>query len=178
MSKPENSEEVPVTTEDDTFEAETDESIDDIKQLLEQERKKSKDLEDKFKRALADFQNLERKTQSDIQNGVNSKIDRFILEFLSIYDDFVRAKDAYASRNIDIKGLESILKNIHELFKKFEIVPIDALGEIFDPKLHEAISVKVDPDLDDDTITKEIRKGYISQNRVIRPTLVEISKKS
>ena len=57
------------------------------------------------------------------------------------------------------------------------VSPIDALGEIFDPKLHEAISVKVDPSLDENTITSEIRKGYILHNRVIRPSLVEISKK-
>ena len=63
------------------------------------------------------------------------------------------------------------------LLKKYHIQPIDALGEIFNPNFHEAISIINDPDLDDDTITKEIRKGYISHERVIRPTLVEISKK-
>jgi molecular chaperone GrpE len=57
------------------------------------------------------------------------------------------------------------------------VAPIDALGEIFDPNIHEAISVITDSSLDDNTITKEIRKGYISQKRIIRPTLVEISKK-
>ena len=61
--------------------------------------------------------------------------------------------------------------------KKYQIVSIDALGEIFDPNLHEAISIISDSNLDDSTITKEIRKGYISHQRVIRPTLVEISKK-
>ncbi|KFM20481.1 Protein GrpE [Marine Group I thaumarchaeote SCGC RSA3] len=74
-------------------------------------------------------------------------------------------------------ALDSILKNMDSLLKKYDVAPIDALGEIFDPNLHEAISVVTDPDLDDNTIIKEIRKGYISQKRVIRPTLVEISKK-
>ena len=64
------------------------------------------------------------------------------------------------------------------LLKKYDVIPIDAIGEIFDPNKHEAISVISDSTLDDNTITKEIRKGYISQNRIIRPTLVEISKKS
>ena len=63
------------------------------------------------------------------------------------------------------------------LLKKYHIEPIDALGEIFNPNFHEAISIINDADLDDNTITKEIRKGYISHERVIRPTLVEISKK-
>jgi len=63
------------------------------------------------------------------------------------------------------------------LLEKNNVSPIEALGEKFDPNLHEAISVINDNKLDDSTITKEIRKGYISKNRVIRPSLVEISKK-
>ncbi len=74
-------------------------------------------------------------------------------------------------------GLNSILKNMESLMQKYHVVPIDALGEIFNPNFHEAISITTDPDLDDNTITKEIRKGYISHERIIRPTLVEISKK-
>jgi molecular chaperone GrpE len=57
-------------------------------------------------------------------------------------------------------------------------MPIDSIGEIFDPHFHEAISIVEDSSLDDNTITKEIRKGYISHQRAIRPALVEISKKS
>ena len=184
MSNSEESDEIPIEikTEDtkdiEELETQSKETIDELKSLLENERQKTKEFEDKYKRALADYQNLERKTQSDIENGVNSKIDQFMLDFLSIYDDFVRAKDAFSNANIDTKGLEFILNNMDSLLKKFDVKPIDAIGEIFDPKLHEAISVKQDPELDDDTITKEIRKGYISHNRVIRPTLVEISKKS
>ncbi|MFB5633164.1 MAG: nucleotide exchange factor GrpE, partial [Nitrosopumilus sp.] len=67
--------------------------------------------------------------------------------------------------------------NMDSMLKKYDVAPIDALGEIFDPNIHEAISVITDSSLDDNTITKEIRKGYISQKRIIRPTLVEISKK-
>lgn len=182
MSDPKESDEIPVEIQDDSDDTkESDESeltVDKLKFMLEEQIQKAKEFEDKYKRALADFQNLERKTQSDIENGVNSKIDKFMLDFLSIYDDFVRAKDAFANANVDTKGLEFILNNMDSLLKKFDVTPIDALGEVFDPKLHEAISVKQDPQLDDDTIIKEIRKGYISHNRVIRPTLVEISKKS
>ena len=61
--------------------------------------------------------------------------------------------------------------------EKYNVKPIDALGEIFDPNFHEAISIISDPSLDDNTITKEIRKGYISHEKILRPTLVEISKK-
>jgi len=61
---------------------------------------------------------------------------------------------------------------------EFGVKSIEAVGEIFNPELHEAISVKEDSTLDDDTITAELRKGYILKDRVIRPSLVEISKRN
>lgn len=145
--------------------------------LLDAEKQKTSECEEKLKHILADFQNLSRKTQSDIENGINAKVDEFLLDFLKIYDDFIRARDVFSENKINTEGLDSILKNMDSMLKKYGVTPIDALGEIFDPNVHEAISVISDPNLDDNTITKEIRKGYISQNRIIRPTLVEISKK-
>ncbi len=153
-------------------------SVEELKNLLLQEKEKTTEYELKFKRALADLQNLDRKTQSDIQNGVNTKIDQFMIEFLQIYDDFVRAKEAFSKNDVNTEGLNSILKNMDSLLTKYNVTPIDALGEIFDPKLHEAISIIEDSTLEENTITKELRKGYISHNRVIRPALVEISKKT
>ncbi|NIP61321.1 MAG: nucleotide exchange factor GrpE [Nitrosopumilaceae archaeon] len=162
----------------ESFQEESDETSKlELKKLLDEEKLKVSNYEDKLRRVLADYQNLQRKTQSDIQNGINKKIDEFFCDFLQIYDDFVRARNAYSESNIDTKGVDSIIKNMDSLMKKYNIVPIDAVGEIFDPNYHEAISVVEEADLDDNTITKEIRKGYISQNRVIRPSLVEISKK-
>ena len=134
--------------------------------------------EDKLKRSLADFINLERKTKSDIQNGIAEKLDRFMLQFLTIYDDLARAKQVIKKENPQAQGLDGILKNIDSLLADYGVSPIMALGEVFDPNLHEAISIIKDDSLDDNTITKELRKGYISHNRTLRPTLVEISKKS
>jgi molecular chaperone GrpE len=150
---------------------------DDLPKLLELEKQKVSQLEEKLKHVLADFQNLSRKTQSDIENGVNSKINEFMLDFIKIYDDFMRAKEVISESKINADGLNSILKNMESLMQKYNVTPIEALGEIFDPNFHEAISIISDLGLDDNTITKEIRKGYISHGRIIRPTLVEISKK-
>jgi molecular chaperone GrpE len=150
----------------------------ELKELLSKEKQNLSSCEEKLKRSLADYQNLQRKTNSDIQNGVNAKIDQLMKNFLSIYDDLIRGKTALVDENVNVDGLESILKNMNSLLSENGITPINALGEIFDPNLHEAVSVIEDPSLDDGTITKEIRKGYISQNRIIRPSIVEISKKS
>jgi len=148
-----------------------------LENLLEKEKQKVQDYEEKLKHVLADYQNLNRKIQSDIEKGVNTKIDEFMLDFLKIHDDFIRAKQVFTENKINVEGLNSILKNMDALLAKYDVTPIDALGEIFDPNLHEAISIITDTELDNNTITKELRKGYISHKRVIRPTLVEISKK-
>ena len=186
MSSESNSDEIPVNVISDT-ETELDNvleesksselNLEELSKLLVLEKQKSSEYEEKLKLVLADFQNLSRKTQTDIENGVNTKINEFTLDFLKIYDDFVRAKEVFSESKINSEGLDSILKNMDSLLKKYHIEPIDALGEIFNPNFHEAISITNDPALDDDTITKELRKGYISHERVIRPTLVEISKK-
>jgi len=152
-------------------------SLDEFQNLLEEEKKRSEDLENKLKHALADFQNLTKKTQLEIKNGINTRITQLMIEFLKIYDDFIRAKEVFSKNEGNIEGLDSIIKNMDSLLEQNNVNPIDALGEIFDPKLHEAISIINDPKLDDNTITKEIRKGYISHTKVIRPSLVEISKK-
>ena len=149
----------------------------DLPTLLELEKLKVIQSEEKLKHVLADFQNLSKKTQSDIEHGVNSKINEFMLDFIKIYDDFIRAKEVISESKINADGLNSILKNMESLMQKNNVMPIEALGEIFNPNFHEAISIISDPTLDDNTITKEIRKGYISHERIIRPTLVEISKK-
>ena len=189
MSEENNSDKIPVevisdekietnNSEEESKHTDNLEQIsDDPIKLLELEKQKVSQYEEKLKHVLADFQNLSRKTQSDIENGVNSKINEFMLDFIKIYDDFIRAKEVISESKINADGLNSILKNMESLMQKYNVTPIEALGEIFDPNYHEAISIISDSTLDDNTITKEIRKGYISHERIIRPTLVEISKK-
>ena len=189
MSNETNSDEIPVevlseTETDSSNKIEeldnmdnNDDTSEDLSKLLELEKQKTLQFEEKLKHVLADFQNLSKKTQNDIETGVNSKINEFMLDFLKIYDDFIRAKEVISESKINADGLNSILKNMESLMEKYNVKPIDALGEIFDPNFHEAISIISDPSLDDNTITKEIRKGYISHEKILRPTLVEISKK-
>ena len=163
-----------VTSQDESASLSKEEML----KLINEQNSKLQDYEEKLKHALADFANLQKKTSLDIRTGINNQTDKMFLDFLQIYDDFLRAKDAYNANNIDTDGLDSILKNMDSFLSSNNVVQIEALGEIFNPNFHEAISIISDSQLDDDTITKEIRKGYISNNRVIRPTLVEISKRN
>lgn len=146
--------------------------------MLEAEKLKSQEYEAKYKRALADYMNLERRTAADIQTGINQAVDGMMRGFLDIYDDFVRARDAYRADGSETPGLDSILKNTDAMLRKHGIAPIESLGHTFDPLLHEAMATKSDPNLEDQTITQELRKGYIARDkRVIRTALVEISTK-
>jgi len=174
----EKSEKTSVSDEEESKIELYESKISELQELLTNEKQNYSSCKEKLKRSLADFQNLQKKTYLDIENGVNAKIDSFMKNFLFLYDDFVRAKTALSNENIDVAGFESILKNMNSFLSEYGVTPINALGEIFDPNFHEAISVIEDSTLDEGTITKEIRKGYISHDRVIRPTVVEISKKS
>jgi molecular chaperone GrpE len=162
---------------DDELESEQ-KLVETLNAQLEQEKNKVSSCEKKIQYLLADFENLKKRSEIDIQNRVNSITDGVILKFLGIYDDFIRARDALSKQDTDTKGLDAILKNMNTFLLEFGVQPIEAVGEIFDPKLHEAISVKEDSTLDDNKIITELRKGYILKDRVIRPSLVEISKRN
>ena len=133
--------------------------------------------EDKLQRALADYQNLERRSQNEILQKVRLKTNQLMLDFIGIYEDFLRAKSALTSDDVNTEGLDAVIKNMNSLLSENDIQVIDAIGEIFDPKLHEAVSIVEDDSLDDGTITQEVTKGYISRHEVIRPSKVIVSKK-
>ena len=178
------SKEIPVIESSETAEeipviesSETAESKDMTKESLEKEQEKSLMLEDKLARTLADFQNLEKQMQTQIQNSIAAKLGQVFGDILGIQDDFERACSAYAKSGQDTTGLDSVLKNISSTLTKYGVKPMDEMGEIFDPQIHEAISTTEDDMLDEGTITKVIRKGYILHNNAIRTSLVEISKK-
>lgn len=176
MSEQNNEDESENQQTPEEWEIESEDNSSQNGKLIELEQNLAS-CEDKLKRSIADFMNLERKTKSDIEKGVNEQLDKFMLKFLTAYDDLVRAKEILKKENQNVQGLDSIIKNIDILLSEYGVTPINALGEIFDPNLHEAISIIEDDSLDDNTVTKEIRKGYISHKRTLRPTLVEISKK-
>lgn len=149
-----------------------------LRKRLDDEKERRLIIEEKLKRSIADYNNLERQTKLNVSNQVEQKLDVFMIDFLQIYDDLERAKNVLNEEHVNVKGLDSIIKNIEILLSKYKVKVIDALGEIFDPHLHEAIKVIEDKELDENTIVHEIRKGYISHNRVIKPSIVIISKKS
>ena len=129
--------------------------------LIQKYKQELSTCEDNLQRALADYQNLEKHTQTEIYQRVLQKTNQLMLNFIGIYTE----------------GLDGIIKNMETLLAENNIKPIDALGEIFDPKFHEAVSTVENNSLDEGTITQEVAKGYISFQEVIRPSKVIVSKK-
>jgi len=152
--------------------------LDELKELLEKEKQNTNEYVEKWKRALADYQNLNKRSDLDITNKVTNEINKIMLNFLIIYEDLIRANNTLADGQQKFEGINIIIKNMNSIFEEYNIKPIDAVGQTFNPNLHEAVSIVEDNNLDDDTIKEEITKGYISGNNVIKPSKVIVSKKS
>ena len=148
---------------DDKKETVVPESVDAI---LEKERQKSL-------RLLADYQNLEKQ----IIDRVNSSGDKIILDFLTVYEDFIRAKDAYEKEGGNVDNLNGIIKNMESILGNYDVKPIETEGKKFDPKLHEVIQELEDDNHEEGTIVKEIAKGYIVRGEVMKYSKVCVSKK-
>ena len=156
---------------------EVDENLEIIDDEIKKLQEENSDLKDKWQRALADYQNLERRTQVEVSQRVSSKTNDLLLNFINIYEDFVRAENSLSKEKIDTSGIIAVIKNMESLLSENKIKPIDAVGEIFDPQIHEAVSMVVDETLDEGTITQEVSKGYISGKAILKPSKVIVSKK-
>ena len=152
--------------------------LNELKELLEKEKQNTSAAVEKWKRALADYQNLEKRKEQEIIDKVNINTDKLIIDFLNVYENFVRAKNVYVNKKISVEGLDIIIKNMESILSEYKVKPIEAAGKMFDPNLHEAVSTVNEQGLDDNTITKEIAKGYISQNRVIKASKVIVNTKN
>ena len=140
--------------------------IDELNDLLEKEKQKSL-------RLLADYQNLEKQTV----DRINAREDKIILNFLTVYEDFVRAKNIYEKEGGNVDNLNSIIKNMESILGNYDVKPIETEGRKFDPKLHEVVQEIEDNDHEEGTIVKEIAKGYIIRGEVMKYSKVCVSKK-
>ena len=146
-------------------------------QIIHSYEKKLLEYDEKLQRALADYQNLERRTQVEISQRVSSKINDLLLNFINIYEDFIRAENSLSKDKINTDGIQAVIKNMENLLTENDIKPIDAVGEIFDPQIHEAVSTIENNSLDEGTITQEVSKGYFSGKAILKPSKVIVSKK-
>ena len=148
---------------------------------LEHYRKLYDDTFNKLKYSLADFDNYRKNIEKQNALRMLSVKADILSTMVNLREDFVRALDTLKHHKVDIsilEGLTNILKNIDLFLEKENVLEIKALNSAFDPNFHEIIGFSyVEGDVEENIITREIRKGYLLNDRVLRPSLVEVSKK-
>ena len=134
----------------------------------------------KLRYLMADFDNYRKRMEKQIESKINQGKAELILKFVSIHDDLSRAIETAKQGKSDqvvVEGLEGILRNVETLFDAEGVKEIETTGTPFDPNIHDAISFRYDDTVPENTVIAEIRKGYMISDKVLRPSLVEISKR-
>jgi molecular chaperone GrpE len=142
---------------------------------------RERELQEQIVQMAADFDNLKRKLRRERREIQEEAECRVFKEILPIFDNLNRAvHHAAVSENSKmlIEGVKLILKDFCALFDRFGLRHIETEGKAFDPAVHEAISEIEDPNLAPGTVAKEILKGYILNNKLLRPAVVIITKAS
>src|SRR5215213_10020614 len=154
------------------------EELKDGKQITNNKRKS---LKDKLKYLMADFDNYRKQIEKQMASTIESNKANLLSSFLTIRDDYQRALEMIKKNkdldNVFLNGLEGILKNLDNILQSEGVIQIETIGKIFDSNKHDVISFSYNDDLPENTITNEIRVGYMLNDKVLRPSLVEISKK-
>ena len=151
-----------------------------LKEELREARKSSDNNLNRLKYMMAEFDNYRKQMEKQIDSRIESGKAELLVKFLSLRDDYLRALEMAKqskSETVVIEGLEGILKNFDSLLKSEGVMEIETIGTPFDPNVHDVIGFSHQDEIEENIITKEIRKGYMLNNKVLRPSLVLISRK-
>ena len=147
---------------------------------------KIKELEDKLARTLAEMENQRRRYEKEKDDAFEYGGFSFARESLSLIDNFDRAKQSLENdekiKSSDalkktLEHLDIVKKDLISIFKKNNIEEIVAINKKLDPNLHQAMMEIEDENKESGTIVQEIQKGYVMKDRLLRPSLVAVSKK-
>jgi molecular chaperone GrpE len=131
-------------------------------------------------RTLAEAQNIRRRSEKDVENARKFALEKFAGELLGVADNLERALDNADATNEVVKplaeGVELTQKSLIEILAKFNVVQLNPVGEPFDPQFHQAISMVENPDVEPNTVTLVMQKGYTINERLLRPAMVMVSK--
>lgn len=138
------------------------------------------DMEDRYVRLVAEYENYRRRTQKEKEAMYGDSVASVTAEWLSVIDNLERAAGS-ASQCTDetaqpiIEGLELVLRQTTDILVKLGVEPIEAVGQPFDPELHEAVMHVEMDDVDTATIVEEYQKGYRRGDRIIRHSMVKVA---
>ena len=171
-----------VSTDENGSEEENDLAELDPVKILEKDLLDAKneltEQKDKFVRLQAETDNFRKRLSREKEEFSQYANERLFKELLPIFDNFERALGDPSNDIKSLKeGLEMILKQFSSFLEKERVEPIEAIGEKFDPMIHEVLTSEESSEHEENTIISQFVKGYTINNRVIRPSQVVISKK-
>jgi molecular chaperone GrpE len=178
-------EEVSPENQNNEVEKNASENIENIKEVTPEE--KIIELEDKIARAFAEMENQRRRFEKEREDAFNYGGFAFAKETLNLIDNLERSKQILendeALRNTEalkktLEHFDIINKDMVSILSKNGITPVDSIGKKLDPNIHQAMMEINDDQKEPGTIVQEIQKGFMMKDRLLRPSLVGVSKKT
>jgi molecular chaperone GrpE len=161
--------------------AEAEDPGDSLEKSLETARKEATENHDRYLRVCADFENYKKRTARETADYRKFANEALIKEMLAIVDNLERAVDSSNNHSEDqtpiVKGVEMTLKAVQSILERFHVTPIDAMGKPFDPRFHQAFQQEESDECPENTVLSEFQRGYQLYDRLLRPSMVIVSKK-
>lgn len=149
----------------------------DASELADLQRERD-DYKDRWLRKGAEFDNYRKRIERERREQADQSVVDLLEELLLVVDDFDRALtvDPGEGGNAYRKGVELIHGKLHDLLRRQGLKPIDALGADFDPNVHQAVVHEESPEHREGEVIGELRKGYMLNDRLLRPAMVKVAK--
>jgi molecular chaperone GrpE len=153
------------------------EKIEDLERVLEQTRDQSDEHLRGLQRTAADFANYRRRVDEEREGLSQFSNSLLIAKLLAVLDDFDRALETVPPDIHEgwVDGVRLVERKLRNLLEAEGVTQIDALGEPFDPNLHEAVVYEETADHPDNQVIGELQRGYRLRDRVLRPSLVRVA---
>lgn len=149
----------------------------ELQSKLNQSEEELNQSRDRMLRIQAEADNAIRRAQRDVENAHKYALEKFAGELLPIIDNLERAVSLPEDHQHSVlEGVNLTLKMFYNVLEKFNIQQVNPLSESFNPELHQAVSTQVDSTVAPGTVLNVLQKGYLLNNRLIRPALVVVSK--
>jgi len=165
---------------DDDKPKEEQEQAAGLEQQLEAEKKRSEEFLTRLKYLQADFENLRKRCDRQMQQVSQYSNERLIIQLLEVVDELElavkTAKTANSAQTL-VEGVEMTLKRLRKVLEQEGVSPIESEGMPFDASKHNAIAAVERDDAEGCMVVEEVRKGYMMKNKVIRPSIVKVSVK-
>ena len=161
-------------------EQQPEQPVQDFEEMLIAEKKRSEEYLTRLKYLQADFDNLRKRCDRQIQQVSQYSNERIIIQLLEVVDELelaVKTAQTTECAKVLIEGVQMTLKHLRKVLEQEGVSPIESTGEPFDPSKHNAIAAEERDDVETCVVTEEVRKGYRLKDKVIRPCIVKVARK-